>query len=59
MNYDAMYYGVIHYDVISYDVMFMFHTLQIEEKMFKLVTQYGIRLWKLRVTEAEIKATIR
>ena len=29
--------------------------------MYSLVTQsqYGIRLWKLRVTEAEIKATIR
>ena len=27
--------------------------------MMSLVSQYGIRLWKLRVTEAEIKASIR
>ena len=32
---------------------------QIAEKMMSLVSQYGVRLWKLRVTEAEIKITIR
>ena len=32
---------------------------QIAEKMVSLVSQYGIRLYKLRVTEAEIKTTIR
>ena len=34
-------------------------TNQIAEKMMSLVTQYGVRLLKLRVTEAEIKTTIR
>lgn len=32
---------------------------KIADKMLSLVSQYGIRLLKLRVTEAEIKATIR
>ena len=32
---------------------------RIQEKMLTIISQYGIRLYKLRVTEAEIKITIR
>lgn len=32
---------------------------KIQEKMLTIISQYGIRLYKLRVTEAEIKITIR
>ncbi len=32
---------------------------KIQERMLSLVSQFGIRLYKLRVTEAEIKTTIK
>ena len=32
---------------------------KIQEKMLTIISQYGIRLYKLRVTEAEIKILIR
>ena len=32
---------------------------QLQEKMLTIISQYGIRLYKLRVTEAEIKILIR
>ena len=32
---------------------------KIQDKMLSLVSQFGIRLYKLRVTEAEIKSTIK